>query len=218
MAKTWTDDDPKAALMTKKRALIVDAALKAFLAAGYAESSVNQIAASASVSIKTLYRHYESKAELFSAVMQAACGRGPGAEIDARDAPPPAWYALPPAEALPLAGEDYLSHALSPDHLALYRVVARDAHRFPELGQRYLEATTGARDALFAGYLDLWAGREGWIVRDPKGAAQIFAGLLKARIFDPVLLGLSSAQATELAAQAREASRHMLVLLRANHF
>jgi TetR/AcrR family transcriptional repressor of mexJK operon len=71
---------------------------------------------------------------------------------------------------------------LSQDQLALYRVVTRDAHRFPELGRRYHEETTGTRAAKFTGYLDLWAKREGWTVRDTRAAAQAFAGLLKAQI------------------------------------
>ena len=58
--------------------------------------------------------------------------------------------------------EKLLREWLSPEQLALYRVVVRDAHRFPELGQRYLEQTAGVRDARFAGYLDLWSAREGW--------------------------------------------------------
>src|SRR5271154_89647 len=107
MAKTWSADNPKAALMARKRAVIVDAALKAFLEAGYAEASVNRIAAAAGVSIKTLYRHYESKDDLFSAVMQAAFGKPPGGDSDEQDEPPPTWYALPPAEALPQAGVQY---------------------------------------------------------------------------------------------------------------
>jgi AcrR family transcriptional regulator len=143
MAKTWSADNPKAALMARKRAVIVDAALKAFLDAGYAEASVNQIAATAGVSIKTLYRHFESKDELFSAVMQAACGKMSDAEIPEDDEPPPAWYDSAPADALPKAGEEYLRNVLSQDQLALYRVVTRDAHRFPGLGRRYHEETTG---------------------------------------------------------------------------
>jgi AcrR family transcriptional regulator len=218
MVKTWSSDNPKAALMARKRAVIVDAALKAFLEAGYAEASVNRIAAAAGVSIKTLYRHYESKDDLFSAVMQAACGKPPGGDSDEPDQPPPNWYALPPAEALPQAGAEYLRHVLSPDQLALYRVVARDAHRFPELGRRYQEATTGTRDAIFAGYLDLWAEREGWVVRNKKAAAQVFAGLLKARIFDEALLGLSQASDDEIVAQAQAAARNILLLFRAERF
>jgi AcrR family transcriptional regulator len=213
MVKTWSADNPKAALMARKRAVIVEAALKAFLDAGYAEASVNQIAATAGVSIKTLYRHFESKDDLFSAVMQAACGKMPGADIPKDDEPPPAWYASPPAAALPKAGEEYLRHALSQDQLALYRVVTRDAHRFPELGRRYHEETTGTRDAKFAGYLDLWAKRAAWSVRDRHAAAQVFAGLLKACIFDEVLLGLRQPSDTEIVDKAGEAAKNMLLLL-----
>ena len=217
MVKTWSADNPKAALMARKRAVIVDAALKAFLDEGYAEASVNQIAATAGVSIKTLYRHFESKDELFSAVMHAACGKMPGADIPKDDEPPPAWYNAPPADALPKAGEEYLRHVLSKDQLALYRVVTRDAHRFPELGRRYYESTIGAH-AKFAGYLDLWTKRERWSVRDKHAAAQVFAGLLKARIFDEVLLGLRQPSDAEIARKAREAAKSMLLLLNDGRF
>ncbi|HEY0281532.1 MAG TPA: TetR/AcrR family transcriptional regulator [Rhizomicrobium sp.] len=219
MAKTWSADNPKAALMTRKRAVIVDAALKAFLASGYAEASVNQIAAAAGVSIKTLYRHFESKDDLFSAVMQAACGKMPETGSPGDDPePPPAWYDAPPSEALPQAGEEYLRHILSQDQLALYRVVTRDAHRFPELGRRYLQETAGGRDAKFAGYLDLWAEREGWVIHDKRAAAQVFAGLLKARMFDDVLLGLRQPSDAEIAAQARHAALSMLLLMKDGRF
>lgn len=218
MAKTWSADNPKAALMARKRVAIVDAALKAFLASGYAEASVNHIAAAAGVSIKTLYRHFESKDELFSAVMQAACAEAPSAQDDQEKELRPAWYDAPPAEAFPYAGEEYLRHSMSADQLALYRLVARDAHRFPELGRRYLEETAGGRDAIFAGYLDLWADSEGWIVRDKRAAAQVFAGLLKASLFDEALMGLHEPSDAEIVSQARNASRYMLQLLRAKHF
>lgn len=217
MAKTWSTDNPKAALMERKQAVIVEAALRAFLGTGYAEASVNQIAADAGVSIKTLYRHFENKDDLFSAVMQAACGKMPGAHRDADEARP-AWHAAVPAKALPIAGEEYLRHVLQPDQLALYRVVARDALRFPELARRYLEETTGGRDAKFAGYLDRWAERRNWVVDDRRAAAQTFAGLLKARLFDDALLGVHLPSEDEIVSQARDAARHMLLLLDSGHF
>lgn len=217
MVKTWSADNPKAALMERKRALIVDASLKAFLNAGYAEASVNQIAADAGVSIKTLYRHFESKDDLFSAVMQAACGqsRRPGM---AEKEPDPDWYALAPAEALPVVGGEYLRHVLSRDQLALYRVVARDAHRFPEIARLYQEQTNARRDALFATYLGLWADREGWRIRDKNAAAQTFAALLKVGVFENGLFGLSALTEAELAQRAQDASHHMMLLLHSARF
>ncbi|WP_173009832.1 TetR/AcrR family transcriptional regulator [Mycolicibacterium sp. P9-64] len=211
MVKTWSADNPKAALMARKRAAIVEAALSAFLDAGYAEASVNHIAAAAGVSIKTLYRHFESKDELFAAVMHAACGDASDGSGD--ETTVPAWYDAPPAEALPQAGAEYLRNVLSADQLALYRVVTRDAHRFPELAKRYHEETTGGRDAKFAGYLDRWAIRAGWTVHDKRVAAQMFAALLKAHIFDETLLGLTEPSEADIVKKAHEASASMLTLL-----
>ena len=214
MAKTWSADNPKAALMDRKRAVIVGAAMEAFLDAGYAEASVNQIAADAGVSIKTLYRHFESKDDLFSAVMQAACGNISGEEPE----PPPSWYDEPPATALAMAGEEYLSHALSREQLALYQVVTRDSRRFPEVGRRYQEEVVGGAAAKFGGYLDLWAAREGWVIGDKTAASQAFAGLLKAGVFDEALQGLHSPTPEEITARAGVAARRMHLLLGAGCF
>jgi AcrR family transcriptional regulator len=130
LAKTWSADNPKAALMDQKRAVIVAAAMDAFLDAGYAEASVNRIAAAAGVSIKTLYRHYDSKDDLFSAVMHAACGDVGRPQGTRARRPRPDWYDSPPSVALPQAGREFLKHVLLPKQVALYRVVMRDAPRF----------------------------------------------------------------------------------------
>lgn len=220
MVKTWSADNPKAALMTRKREMIVSAALQAFLENGYAESSVNRIAAEAGVSIKTLYRHFESKDDLFSAVMHAACATVGGESGSALAQEPgeeegPAWFDLPPAAALPIVGKEYLSHLLSEEQLALYRVVTRDAHRFPELGRRYREEVTGKRDAVFVSYLDKWVPVTGWKVVDKQGAAAVFAALLTAGVLDETLHGLRTPGADEVARQADMAASRMLGLFEA---
>lgn len=211
MVKSWSDDDPKAALMTRKRALLVEAATHAFLEHGFAETSVNRIAADAGVSIKTLYRHFDNKDDLFSAVMQAACSTAPDASIAGSDYP--SWYDLPPAEAFVEAGTGYLKHLTSSEQLALYRVVVRDAARFPELGRRYLDEATGARDARFTGYLDRWAALAGWTIRDGRSAARSFAVLLKADLFDEVLLGIVEPTDELVVVNARRAAERMLSLV-----
>jgi AcrR family transcriptional regulator len=213
MVRTWSDDDPKAALMARKRAALVEAALRAFLERGYAESSVNRIAEAAGVSIKTLYRHFSTKDELFSAVMDAACfTSNSGGQIEGSE---PAWYAEPPHIGLALAGETYLRHALSEDQLALYRVVTRDAHRFPELGRRYLEEVVGRRDAIFTAYLDRWLPSMGWRVADKRRAAEFFAGLLKGGLFEEALQGGRKPDEEQLTRRARDAAACMLALLEA---
>jgi AcrR family transcriptional regulator len=213
LAKTWSADNPKAALMDQKRAVIVAAATDAFLDAGYAEASVNHIAAAAGVSIKTLYRHFDSKDDLFSAVMHAACGDlgCPGGKPAQR--PKPDWYDEPPSVALPQAGREFLKHVLLPRQVALYRVVMRDAPRFPELGRRYLEEVVAPPQAVFAGYLDLWSERQGWKVRDKLAAARTFAGLLKAGIFDQALFENVMPDEKKLRRRATDAAAAIQVLL-----
>src|SRR6202011_6067937 len=98
--KKWSDDNPKAALMERKRAAIVAAARQAFLESGYAQASMDRIAESAEVSVKTIYRHFENKDELFSAVMQAACRADSSIPAEGSDDASPAarltWFETSP--------------------------------------------------------------------------------------------------------------------------
>jgi TetR/AcrR family transcriptional repressor of mexJK operon len=219
--KTWTADNPKASLMERKRAAIVDAARRSFLESGYASTSMDRIAAAAGVSIKTVYRHFDNKDDLFSAVMQAACRQDGGFDglQDEQEEREPSlerpWFSKPPGAALVMAGVEYLQHVLSAEQLALYRVVTQDAHRFPELGRRYREEVTEHRNAIFAQYLDRWAAAQKWRVRNRGRAANAFAGMLRAGLFEDALHGLRSFNESEIRAQAQWATKNMLVLLKA---
>ena len=71
--RSWPADHPKAKLLGQKRADILAAARRQFLAHGYGGTSMEAITADAGVSIMTLYRHAERKDELFEAVISIAC-------------------------------------------------------------------------------------------------------------------------------------------------
>ncbi|MDR3517510.1 MAG: TetR/AcrR family transcriptional regulator [Azospirillaceae bacterium] len=171
---------------------------------------MNRIADAAGVSIKTLYRHFESKDDLFSAVMQAACQAHA-----TQDGAPEDWAMQPPERGIALAGEEYLRHALSPEQLALYRVVIRDAQRFPELGERYEAEVVGSRKAMFAEYLNRWAPVSDWKLRDSRRAAGLFAALLNAGTLDAALQGHWHPRGGEIRAHARLAADCLICLLRA---
>ena len=218
--KTWSADNPKASLMKWKRGAIVEAARQAFLQNGYAQTSMDRIAETAGVSIKTVYRHFENKDDLFSAVMQAACSPGGFEELKGKkqDRAPlleRPWFSKPPRTALVMAGVEYLQHALSKEELALYRVVTQDAHRFPELGRRYREEVVERRNAFFSRYLDRWTTVEKWKVKDGRHAANTFVGLLRADLFEAALHGRHDFDQSEISAHARLAAANMLILLKA---
>ncbi|MFG1704237.1 TetR/AcrR family transcriptional regulator [Nonomuraea sp. M3C6] len=203
--RTWAENDPKARLMARKRAAIITAALDAFLEEGYAGSSVNRIAASAGVSITTLYRHFDSKDDLFVAVIQDACSTSPQ-QAD------PAWLELPPLEGLTEAGRELLRHILSELQMALFRVVVRDAQRFPELGRRYQQEIIGNRVALFTRHLSGWPAELRAKVTDPARAAHVFAALLQAQIHDTALLGGPTPDEAAIRARARQSAADLLAL------
>jgi TetR/AcrR family transcriptional regulator of autoinduction and epiphytic fitness len=56
-------------LTDRKRAAIINAAIEEFLAAGYDATSMDRIAARASVSKRTVYNHFPSKEALFAAIL-----------------------------------------------------------------------------------------------------------------------------------------------------
>ncbi len=207
--KTWQDDDPKASLMKRKRALIVNAAREAFLTGGYADTSMDGIAKEAGVSIKTVYRHFENKDDLFLAVMQSACS----AEGNDSPAAPRDWPAKSPRVGLNLAAIEYLRHALSSEQLALYRVVLRDAGKFPELGKRYYKEVIEGRNVLMVDYLNRWSPSQGWRIKDPLKAADAFAGLLRSGWFESVLLGTAAIEETALLQHAKTAASQILTLI-----
>ena len=204
--RTWTADDPKAGLMARKRDLILKAAFAAFLDEGYAGSSVNRIAEDAGVSIKTLYRHFDNKDDLFVAVIQTACKVNHGADE-------PAWLDLPPLAGLTEAGSEHMPFVLSAEQLALYRVVTREAQRFPELGQRYHETVVGGRIAVLTRYFDRWPDSLRSRIRDPQGAARTFGALLVGGLLETALLGGPIPTPDELRAHAHHAATCLLALI-----
>jgi len=208
MVRTWSESDPKARLMARKREAIVNAALAAFLEEGYGSSSVNRIAASAGVSITTLYRHFDSKDDLFVAVIQKAC------DTSAQTADPQ-WVNLPPLEGLTEAGRELLQHVLSAQQLALFRVVARDAQRFPELGRRYRQEIIGDRITLFTRHVSHWPPELRSKVGDPTRAAHVFSALLQAEIVDSALLGGPVPDRAAIRIRSQEAANDLLALAEA---
>ena len=64
------------------------------------------------------------------------------------------WFNDASVQGLMARGIEYLNHVLSDEQLSLYRVVTRDAHRFPELGLRYHREVVSGRTEIFVKYTD----------------------------------------------------------------
>jgi len=121
---TSTELDPKQRLMASAAA--------AFLRDGYGAANLGEIAKSAGISKKTIYKYTESKATLFSAVVEDSIRRAGSLQwLDHDDGSGSAKDALI---------EFMVAHArlvFSEKGIATYRLVMAEARQFPELARAY---------------------------------------------------------------------------------
>lgn len=60
---------------TERREQILDAATRAFARSGYTGTSLDDVAAEAGITRVILYRHFDSKNDMYRAVLDSACNR-----------------------------------------------------------------------------------------------------------------------------------------------
>lgn len=167
-----------------KRQAIEAAAARVFLRDGYAGASVDVIAREAGVSKATLYSHFHSKEELFGAIICQQCGQlvDEAQTAEAASAGPDA--------VLRKLGTRFLENLLAPRMLALYRVVASEAYRFPALGRTVYESGPGPGRAALADYFRDMTRAGQLQVANPEVAADQFFGALLGGIHLRQLLGV----------------------------
>lgn len=112
---------------------IVRSAGQLFLRDGYAQASMDAIAKECGCSKATLYNYFDSKEMLFAAFVQAA-----GEDFIRRF---PATFAEDESTASKLerVGLCILEVILSPDIIALNRLVIGECNRYPEIGELFYQ-------------------------------------------------------------------------------
>jgi TetR/AcrR family transcriptional regulator of autoinduction and epiphytic fitness len=174
---------PQQRLTDRKRVAIIGAAIDEFLAAGYDATSMDRIAARASVSKRTVYNHFPSKEALFAAILQQLwdASQAGSALVYRADEPLRAQLLELLARKLRLLNDEAF--------IALARVAIAAGMHSPErardmvarLGEREEDVTVWVRAATADGRL---------ATSDPAFAAQQLQGLVKAFAFWPqVALG-----------------------------
>ena len=167
-----------------KRAAIVEAACALFLETGYGATSMDQIAATAEVSKRTVYGHFDGKEELFEGVMNGMCARLAGG------CPLGDEWLGPPERVLTIAGRWLLKLITRPEAVALHRVVTGESARFPQLGKMFFRMGPGRMIEQFARYLAAQNIAGTLDVPDPEAAASRLLEMIRGPIHVPQLLGL----------------------------
>jgi TetR/AcrR family transcriptional regulator, mexJK operon transcriptional repressor len=169
----------------RKRRAILDAATTLFLRQGYLATSMDQIAAAASVSKQTVYKQFADKQSLFREIVTSTVAQvsDPVSEQVAslRDSTDLAAGLQGLARAL-------LAQVIQPRVMQLRRLVIGEAGRFPELGRLFYDNGPGRTiDALTATFEGL-AARGTLRLQDPRLAAEHFNWLIMSAPLNRVML------------------------------
>jgi len=209
--KDWPADHPKAKLMARKRAAILDAARETFLRAGYEGTSMEGIAANAGVSIMTLYRHAKGKDDLFATVIASVCH--PADQAERARIEESLQKSL--EEVLILVGLMFQARVASPTTTALFRAVMAETTRHPHLAELAYRGLIGTHEDALDAFLSQ---RVETATLDAGQRRKLSAAFLNRLVgIDSlrVLLGLEGASEAERLARAKSATAELLCALRA---
>jgi AcrR family transcriptional regulator len=188
-------DNSERSVRPSKHDLIVGAGRKLFMEAGFGETSMDAIAAEANVSKRTVYSHFENKETLFAAVMKGICEELGGPEL--YDDSLEERFDEPPREVLRWLAHGMLRLILSPNGLAVFRVVLAESVKKPELARLFWDTGPGAVAGLLSRYF-AHLDKTGCIsVKDPDRAALLFIGLVKSPYHLQLLFGLGEPPSIE---------------------
>ncbi len=191
--------DPR---VLRSRTAIVRAATALFLERGYVDTSIDDVAARAAVSKKTVYNNFADKEALFTEIV---LGITATAERFTDELVPSLITVPDVHEALHALGRRHLAAVTRPEVVRLRRLISAESGRFPELAREYhRRAPARVVTALADAFAEL--GRRGLLrVPDPLRAAEHFAFLVVGPTLDRVMFEGEAAVPSppELADRAR---------------
>jgi AcrR family transcriptional regulator len=170
-ARSGRPSPASAAQLTER---ILDVAAAGFLADGYGATSIEAVAKAAGVSKRTFYHRFPGKPALFEAVVRRLV-EGWRMPFEAT-----AGKLGTLEQSLEQIARFMLAAALTPDAIALNRLILSEAARFPELAQVINAHGAGQGVRLVVGILgeEIRAGR--LVLHDPRFAAEQFLHLVLA--------------------------------------
>src|ERR1700757_1452112 len=165
---------------------ILAAAKRMFLEGGFGAVSMDAIAREAGVSKATVYAHFSGKAEIFGAVIGRECeryfARFSAGELDPCDV----------RASLTILGRRFLELLLSPDAVALYRIIQGEVTRFPVLGEVFWHAGPERQRVQIEAFLKSAIASGTLALADTRLAAEQFVSLVRGDIQLRYLLRLEA--------------------------
>ena len=207
--KFWSNNHPKATLMARKRAAILDAARDAFFRLGFEGTSMDTIANAAGVSVMTLYRHAEGKEDLFGAVISKACD--PSDRVEQADVA--ALMQKPLEEALFLVGVRFQETLAKSETAALLRTVIAESSRFPHLAETAYHAFIGTQEDAVETLLSQKAEASDFTAAERRKFSATFTNRLVGADMLRMFLGLEAASAEDHQSRSQSATNELLAAM-----
>jgi AcrR family transcriptional regulator len=152
-----------------KTEAILEGALQEFLSHGYAATSMDRVAARASVSKATIYSHFRDKADLFAAIMQRLATHKLNQIFE-----PGVVLQGDPRTVLRTLAMKMCQQAQQDDRFCEFmRLMIGESGRFPELAQPYLNNMARPAIAALSSYLAAELA-----LNDPEAVARTFIGAM----------------------------------------
>jgi len=171
-----------------KAALILRGARRAFLAGGFGAVSMDAIAREAGVSKATVYAHFGSKEELFGAVVadvaEERFGGFSALELDPRDI----------EASLKTIARRFLDLVLSPEAVAVNRIIIGELTRFPALSDVFWQAGPERNRAQIEEFLRRAVEAGSLRIYDVRLAAEQFSSLVRGEMHLRHLFGLGTSR------------------------
>ncbi len=167
------------------------------------------IAAAAGVSIMTLYRHAESKDDLFAAVITDACDLADSAERAAIDE----LMKRPLADILVTTGTVAQQKVARPETVALLRTVIAEATRFPHLAEMAYRALIGHWEDVVAQVFSAKEPAAKLAASERRKLSTVFVDRLFGIDMLRLLLGLSGSSPAEQNRRAMRARDEVMAMM-----
>jgi AcrR family transcriptional regulator len=160
------------------------AATQVFLRDGYGGASIDKVASEAGVSTRTIYERFKNKADLLAAVITGLVERDMATVLATTE-----LERLHPQEALTAIAHTITSRARDPESAALFRIVATEAMRFPELAAKMRDSGKLRWEGALANYFRGQVKRGSMALTDPDRAAGLFMHMICAELHECLLFG-----------------------------
>jgi AcrR family transcriptional regulator len=158
------------------------AATRVFLREGYGAASIDKVAHEAGVSTRTIYERFRNKGDLLVSVISRLVEDDMAVVLRTAE-----LERMPIRRALLTIGRAITGKACDPQAAALFRIVAAEAQRFPELAAKMRSSTQARVINAVANYFRAQVARGGLALSDPDRAAALFTQMVCAELHECVL-------------------------------